>query len=499
MVLGGETVRDPGPPPVTLQVRVVSAEDLAPVEGAEVTFDGESKATGPTGTASVIWYERSITVRARAAGFVPERLDVVELPEEGPVQLALTPVIITGTVRTVTGDPVEGATISLNGSRAVTDAEGNYRLIRAIAGLMTVTRAAWESDARPWNGRSDSVDFVISPMSIRGIRVNSPNAGNPSLWSEFLEMAEGSAINALVLDTKDEAGEVPYNTAVTTAHEIGAVKVRYDVEELLADMRRNDLYAITRIVTFQDNPMATAHPEWAAVNINTGGVWRSNRGQAWMDPTDRGSWEYPLELAIEACQLGFDEIQFDYVRFPSDGPVEALSFDGGNDEQTRVTTIAAFLTEARNRLNPLGCAVAADVFAVTISSLDDQGIGQKPEELSKAVDVLSPMIYPTHYTPGWDGFANPNDHPAEIVGGSLDDGLPRMQGSAIMRPWLQTSTYGPTQVEMEIQEARERRLGWMLWQSVNLFDPRDLPNQGFSPPEPTDTSSPGEAPPGAGG
>jgi hypothetical protein len=140
----------------------------------------------------------------------------------------------------------------------------------------------------------------------------------------------------------------------------------------------------------------------------------------------------------------------------------------------RVATVAAFLTEARDRLNPLGCAVAADVFAITISSAEDEGIGQRPEELSQVVDVLSPMIYPTHYSNGWGGFDEPNDHPAEVVGGALDDGLPRMVGSAIMRPWLQTSTYGATEVGLEVAEATSRDLGWMLWSSTNIFDPREL-------------------------
>jgi len=474
-LVAGESVRDPGPPIPQLSVMVISEEDGSPVTDAVISFNGELAAADGTGSAAASWYERSITVRAEAVGFEPARVEVDALPEGGvPVELTLTPVVVTGMVTTADGDPVQGATVSLNDVTATTGPDGTYRLVRATEGLMTVRRAAWEPESREWAASSSTETFVLEPKIIRALRVTPDNAGNPALWAQFLEMAAGSDVNALVIDTKDESGTVPYAVESATANSIGAVSVKFDVRQVLGDMRAAGLYAITRIVTFQDPPMARAFPDYAAGDSSTGSVWTTSRGAAWMDPTDRQAWEYPLELAVEACELGFDEIQFDYVRFPSDGPIEQLVLDAGRSPEVRVSTIVEFLTEARSRLSPLGCAVAADIFAITISSPGDEGIGQRPEELSSVVDVISPMIYPTHYSRGWNGFENPNDYPSEVVGGALDDGLPRLEGSAIMRPWLQTSTYGAVEVGAEIEAAASRDLGWMLWSSLNIFDPREL-------------------------
>jgi hypothetical protein len=471
----GESVRDPGPPLPQLTVMAVSLEDGSVVTDAAIAFNGNVVSLDESGVAATTWYERSVTVRAEAAGYAPNRLEVESLPEGGlPLTIELDPVVLAGTVSTAAGTPVQGALVTLNDASATTGADGKYRLVRATEGLVTVRRAAWVPEAREWEGSSATEAFVLEPRMVRALRVTSQNAGNPALWAQYLEMAAGSDVNAFVLDTKDESGSVPYEIDSPTAAAIGAMSSRYDVRQALADMKAADLYAITRIVTFQDDLMAAAFPELASRNIVTGGVWQTESGRLWMDPTDRGAWEYPLELAVAACQLGFDEIQFDYVRFPSDGPIDDLALDEGRSPQVRVATVAAFLTEARSRLNPLGCAVAADVFAITISSTGDEGVGQRPEELSQVVDVLSPMIYPTHYSRGWGGFDNPNDFPAEVVGGALDDGLPRLQGSAILRPWLQTSTYGATEVGLEVAEADARGLGWMLWSSTNIFDPREL-------------------------
>lgn len=476
VLIAGETVRGPGPDLPSLRVQVLASDTADPVTDAVIEFDGDPRRVDDTGSAVVEWFEREVTVRAEAPGFEPKRVDVIQLPESELVEVSLTPIVLTGTVVSPTGAPVQGAEVGLNGQTAITGPDGRFELARAQEGTVLVRRAAWEPVSREWEGRTLVENFTLEPRMIRALRVNNDSAGKPAVWAEFLAMAEQSDVNALVIDTKDEAGEVPYDTPVQKAHDIGAVTVRFDVRQLLADMEDAGLYAITRVVTFQDDPMARAHPEWAARDTATGGVWENNKGLGWMDPTDRSAWEYPLELGIEACKLGFDEIQYDYVRFPSDGPIDRLAFDGPYTEENRVATIAAFLTEARSRLNPLGCAVAADIFAITVSSLDDQGIGQRPEELSQAVDVLSPMIYPTHYGNGWLGLDEPNDHPDLVIGGALDDGLPRMQGSAILRPWLQTSTYGPTEVQIEVDEAEQRGLGWMLWQSINIFDPRTLRN-----------------------
>ena len=154
------------------------------------------------------------------------------------------------------------------------------------------------------------------------------------------------------------------------------------------------MYAITRLVTFEDQVWVTADPDAKLAGL-------------WIDATNPENWEYPLAIAVEACQLGFDEIQFDYVRFPAGRTAEAAQARRPLTADERVAAIAAFLTEARTRIHAAGCALSADIFAIVVSSPTDEGIGQRPEELSAAVDAISPMVYPSHYSPGWLGFPDP--------------------------------------------------------------------------------------------
>ena len=238
-------------------------------------------------------------------------------------------------------------------------------------------------------------------------------------------------------------------------------------------------------MTFQDRFMGNAFPELAVWDSGTNEVWTTGGGQAFMDATDSGSWDYPLALAVEACSFGFDEIQFDYVRFPTDGPVDRAVYDGPADQSGRVSAISSFLSEARRQLNPLGCAVAADVFAVIFSATGDQGLGQRVEELADSVDAISPMIYPSHYSTGWFGFDCPNANPGPVVAGALDDWLPRVNGPAIVRPWIQDFTfrcgdpYGEAEVRSQIEAAEQRDLGWILWNAGSSFT-----EEALDPPTP---------------
>jgi hypothetical protein len=292
----------------------------------------------------------------------------------------------------------------------------------------------------------------------------------------MLDMLEGTAINTLVFDTKDEKGRVSYETRVEGAQDTGAMVYDYDAESLLAMAKERGYYTITRIVTFQDPFWAAANPDHAVHNTVTGGLWTTYTGLAWADPTDRDAWEYPLALAVEACRMGFDEIQFDYVRFPSDGDVGVIGYDVPVDEEGRVQTTVAFLEEARSRLHAEGCVVSADVFAIVLSVNDDQGIGQRVEEVSAAVDALSPMIYPSHYSAGWLGFDDPNAHPGEVAGQAIEAGLPRMRG-AFLRPWLQAFFYNTDQIAAEIAQAEAHGLGWLLWNQTSEFQADWFPRE----------------------
>jgi hypothetical protein len=312
---------------------------------------------------------------------------------------------------------------------------------------------------------------------VKGLRVFYDAAGDAAAFAEILRLADNTAVNALVFDTKEEKGRVLYDSAVPFARESGAIEVKYDVRSVLAQAKEHGLYTITRIVAFQD-PYATVLNRAAAIKDSEGNVWTTNQGLGWMDPTNRESWQYPIDLAVEACQLGFDEIQFDYARFPSDGDVSTAQYSIGSvDAATRVETIGAFLAEARDQIHEAGCAVSADLFAIVLSVYDDQGIGQRVEELSWTVDAISPMIYPSHYGPGWLNLDNPNDHPAEVVGQALEAGMPRLEGGALMRPWLQAFSWDAAQVLESIAAAELATNGWMLWNAISEFEEDWIPEE----------------------
>jgi hypothetical protein len=389
------------------------------------------------------------------------------------------PHILQGRVTDINGIGLPGAMVTL-GDRTVESGDfGAFEFVAAEPGLVVAEKAAWVPREVAWGGEQTRVDLVLEPFMVKGLRVFYDVAGDDAQFAEILRIAETTAVNALVFDTKEEKGRVLYDSQVPFARESGAVDIKYDVEEVLRLAKEHDLYTITRIVTFQDPYASVSNPDAAVKDSEDGGNWTNVQGLGWMDATNRDSWQYPIDLAIEACRLGFDEIQFDYVRFPTDGDVSTTVYSLGDDldADTRVETIAAFLSEAREQIHEEGCAVSADLFAIVLSVYDDQGMGQRVEDLSWTVDAISPMIYPSHYGRGWLNLANPNDYPAEVVGQALEAGMPRLEGGALMRPWLQAFSWTADQMLESIATAEESTNGWLLWNSTSEFNPEGIPTE----------------------
>lgn len=481
---GAEAVRPLEPAVPTLTISVLAADDSTALP-ATLDVLGEEVATDETGHFVVDWREPDgpVTISAVAPGFVGNSIDLTELPDSATVTLELDPVILTGRIVSPDGRALPGAEVKLGRMKVRSDDEGAFELSRAIPGNLELSRPAWEPSTVEWDGALTDISVTMEPRMIRALRVGGDKAGNREIWESLLELADDTGVNAFVVDTKAEGGTIFHDTDVALAHEIGAVQSFYDLDRVIQDMDDHGLYKITRIVTFQDNFLAKARPEIAARNKETGEPWQNVKGIRWLDPTDKGSWKYPLDLAEEACRRGFDEIQFDYIRFPSDGPISLLEFDELDSEdyynkdaqQFRIETIAAFLEEAHSRLNPMGCAVAADIFAITLESSSDEGIGQSPREFSKYIDVLSPMIYSYTYGPGWKGWDDPNEHAVELVSLALDAGIPKLEGFSIYRPWLQRAFIDTEDILGVQGVAEDRDMGWMLWSANTSFNANHLP------------------------
>jgi len=363
------------------------------------------------------------------------------------------------------GSPMGAATVRVGDEELITGEDGIFYFAAVPAAPIEVARPGYLARTIDWDGIEEIVPVTLEPFVARSLRAAAGVVRDDARFRELLDLAAATSVNALVFDTKKEGGDVLYDTRVREAHEIGAVVDVYDPEERLAQAKAAGLYTITRIVSFEDPVRIAARPEYKLAG-------------KWIDMTNPETWDYPLDLGEEACRLGFDEIQFDYVRFPTGQASVVSAKSRPTTGEERTATIAAFLTEARNRIHPLGCAIAADIFAIVLSAPNDQGIGQRPEDLSGIVDVLSPMIYPSHYSDGWLGFDDPNDHPGEVTAEALDSGIPRVSGGTIVRPWLQAFFWTDDEILESIEVAQRRGLGWMLWQASGNYDEGFLPSPG---------------------
>ncbi len=354
------------------------------------------------------------------------------------------------------------ATATVGSNQAVSDTSGSLAFSAIDPGTIELARFGWLPASVEWDGADTDLEIALEPRVVRALRVSSYAAADREQFDALLDLAANSTVNSLVFDTKDESSYVLYESDSEFAATVGAVNPMYDPTELLEAAKEQGLYTITRVVTFEDSRWTKAIPEHKLAGN-------------WIDPTIKEAWEYPLQLAVEACEIGFDEIQFDYVRFPAGKTAAVAQARRPLTQEERVSAISDFLTEAKSRLHPLGCALSADIFAIVLSAPDDQGIGQRPEDVSAVVDAVSPMIYPSHYSDGWLGFPQPNDHPGPVVANALDDGIPRLSAGTAMRPWLQAFYYNASQVLAGIEEAEERGVGWILWNAGGNYAESWLP------------------------
>jgi len=333
----------------------------------------------------------------------------------------------------------------------------------AVTPLLTATnrRAAVATDRR----------------SIKAIHCNPLVTTDQAGFDRLVDLIDRTELNALVLDIKEEA--VYHDTEVGFFRDAGAVAPRYDLGTLLQILRERDIYAIARLVVFKDPLVVAARPDLAVLDVATGNPWLDLGGATWLNPFAREVWEATVELAVEAATLGFDEVQFDYVRFPSDGDLTTADFGPRLvTPETRSGAIAGFLALAGDGLDPTGAKLAVDVFGYTLFVDTDLGIGQDSARLARLVDVLCPMVYPSHFPNGSLLLpGHPNDFPYETIAISMDAGKAKLGGSArTLRPWLQDFSlpgmraYGAEDLRAQIDAAEAAGAGgWMVWDPNNLY------------------------------
>jgi hypothetical protein len=323
--------------------------------------------------------------------------------------------------------------------------------------------------------------LIPTPSPLRGLYVNRWAAVGQKMW-ELIDVAKRTEVNALVIDVKDDRGYVLYRSRVPLAREIGADTVapmRADrMRAVLDTMRAHGIYPIARIVVVKDPVLARKKPQWSIKRGTDGKPWLDKTGNPWLDPHQRGPWQYAVDLACEAIDLGFSEVQYDYVRFPDERRIlteAAFPLAQGRDRASVIRDQLRFL---RGSLRPYGVPVTADVFGLTTSDSTDMGIGQLWEKFINAVDVVLPMTYPSHYSRGNYGLKRPNAAPYKVIDRAIRDAKRRSEGianAAKVIPWYQDFTmgappYGPTQVRAQMQAGYDNGVhDWMLWNSGSRY------------------------------
>ena len=308
-----------------------------------------------------------------------------------------------------------------------------------------------------------------------GVHLTGWGAGSVKTRRSILRQLQAAELNTVVIALKEYDGYM-FVRDVPLARETGAyVNAIPDLPGCVKEFKAAGIYTIARIVLFKDNHLARRRPE-LAVHTPSGGIWANAKGVAWVDPYRREIWDYNLDIASRAAAAGFDEIQFDYVRFPSDGNVRRCRYSRpGHNDRTANQNLIAFLAAARERLKPLGVKISICVFGMITTDDSGMGIGQHITDLTRQVDFVSPMMYPSHYSKGIYGLKNPNRSPYQTIQYGTRDAVARLGPEAWrLRPYFQDFSLGvryhEAQVRAQILAAAQQGVtSWVLWNPQNRY------------------------------
>ncbi|MBU1658359.1 putative glycoside hydrolase [bacterium] len=331
---------------------------------------------------------------------------------------------------------------------------------------------------RPYkfNKNHNSKKLGLESINIKALYLTFWGASNNSQTSKnVLKIIEETNVNAVVVDVKNEYGSTSFLTSFEQANSYGAHRDRTnrDIQKFIATMKAKNIYTIARIVVFKDELQASNNPDYAIKN-QEGEIWRNHDDMAWVDPFDKRSHDYTVSIAEEAAKVGFDEINFDYIRFPAK---DNLKLSKHNTEKNRVEAISQFLQTAQNRLRKYGVFISVDTYGNICWSDDDNNIGQRVDSLEKYADYLSPMLYPSGFASGSFYFQYPSEHPHAVIYRSIKNIHDRIDPCRV-RPWLQYfQDYAHKKREYKKFEINEQMRasddintsGWMMWSPSSKY------------------------------
>ena len=338
-------------------------------------------------------------------------------------------------------------------------------------------------------------------IAIKAVYATSWTAASDKQIDYLIKLATTTEINAIIIDIKDYTGHIAFETQSPLIKSIGSEEIQIkNLNKLINKLHKENIYVIARITVFQDPVLAAKRPELAVKSKKTGANWKDNKGLSWVDPASLEVWNYILTIAQEADKHGFDELNFDYVRFPSDGNMQDMTFPFYDGQKPKHEVIRDFFKYLSDNLRSNGVKTSADLFGLATINHDDLGIGQILEDAAPYFDFVCPMVYPSHYASGFLGYKNPALYPYEVIKYSLENAqkrlviltatptplanatttpsvlaTPKFAKVAELRPWLQDfdmgAIYDARMVRLEKQAVYDLGLpaGWMMWDPTNVY------------------------------
>ncbi|MBI4991635.1 MAG: putative glycoside hydrolase [Candidatus Harrisonbacteria bacterium] len=331
------------------------------------------------------------------------------------------------------------------------------------------------------------------PEVIKALYATGWSAGSVKKMNYLMDLLKKTELNAIVIDVKDYTGQVSYDTDIELINKYGAEEIRIQrPNALIKKLHDEGIYAIARLAVFQDPILAKNRPDLAVTSTSTGKQWKDYKGIMWIDPAAKEAWDYNIEIAKDALARGFDEINFDYIRFPSDGNLNDARFPFWDGVTLKRHVIRDFWKYLRKALPE--AKISADLFGLVTVNYGDVGIGQNIDDAYNYFDAVAPMVYPSHYNVGFDGYQNPAAHPYEVVHNSILVASERLKQYIInaenststekylvkkpqLRPWLQDFDLGANydaekvraQIKATYDAASSTPIGWMLWNPANNY------------------------------
>lgn len=342
-----------------------------------------------------------------------------------------------------------------------------------------------------------SATHVVTPDSVRALYMTSWVAGTPSLRTKLVDLIKETEINAIVIDIKDDTGRISFEVSDPLLQEIGSQEIRIsDIKDFISELHEHNIYVIGRISAFQDPFLAHKRPEYAVQRASDREIWKDRKGISWVDAGNRDVWKYLVAIGKESYNVGFDELNYDYVRFPSDGNMQDIYYPISEDRINadpnygKAQVLKEFFAYLDRNLAQTGAVISADLFGMTTTNSDDLNIGQILEYVLPHVDYVAPMVYPSHYPTNFIGLANPAAEPYKVIKYSMDEAKKKADKMDLeiasttpgyntnsfqkLRPWLQDfdlgADYDAEKVRAQIQATYDAGLdSWMLWSASNRY------------------------------